>query len=294
MFENYKATKRDFEAIEEGIKAVWQPKMNFIFQNRSLIENVVVISYDASFVYLWTKIKLPKLETFTCNLSNYHTYKIPHKIKIKDEWQVGWRTGLSIKQFAKLLPKKLQKSDFKIPKISGGLLKPFIELQKKKKGTKLNPYITYESYLATIVHEFGHIYYNQHKLWWYSDKKQNLAYLGTAEKLFEGKKIDLGSLKIRTPSPQLWSEVFAFCTDYYAASLFWSKHKRDIDQMNLIAIKKAIAREKPKNLEQQNSLFDEEKSSHLTAAIFGKIILARYPKTWPGILTQPKSFGLVL
>lgn len=31
MFENYKATQKDLEAIGEGIKAVWQPEIDFVF-----------------------------------------------------------------------------------------------------------------------------------------------------------------------------------------------------------------------------------------------------------------------
>lgn len=288
MFETYKATENDFQAIEEGVKTVWRPEMNFVFKKKSLIEKVVVVSYDSEFLYLWTKLKFPRLETIPCRIQKYQAYKIPHKIKLKNVWQLGWRASLPIGVFEKLLPSKLQKSNFEIPKISGGLLTPFIKLQKKAKSIKKpNPYITYESYLATVVHEFGHVYYNQHKLWWYSDKKQNITYLEIAKKLFENKRVNLHQLKIEVPSPLLWSEVFAFCADYHATSLLWPKHKEDIDQMNLIIVKQAILKEKKKDLEKENSFFDEAKSLHLAAAIFGKIIIARYPHEWPQKLLQP-------
>lgn len=287
MFETYKATKNDFQAIEEGIKTVWLPVMNFVFKNKKLISNVVVISYDSKFLYLWTKFKVPGVEIFPCQIKNYHAYKIPHQIRLQDEWQLGWKAGLSIAAFIKLFPKKLKNSNFKITKISGGLLTPFIELQKKKKGIKFNPYTTHESYLATIVHEFGHVYYHQHKLWWYSNKKGNLTYIRTAIKLFEDKRNDLNKIKIKIPYPPVWSEVFAFCTDYCAASFFWPKHEKDIDRMNLAILKRIIPREKEKDLGQEDSLFDGEQSSHMMAAIFGKIILTRYPHKWPQKLLQP-------
>jgi len=162
---------------------------------------------------------------------------------------------------------------------------PFIELQRKKKVSP-NPYITRESYLATIIHEFGHIYYNQHKLWWYSNKKENLAYLETAIKLFKGEKVNIDNLKIKIPSPWLWSEIFAFCSEYYAATIFWPNHQKGINRTSLAMIQRTILGEKEKDLDRQNSLFDEKKSLHLVAAILGKIILHKYPTSWPQILIK--------
>lgn len=265
MFENYEATDEDLKTIEEGIQAVWRPEMDFVFTNRDLIKHVTIISYDSNFLYIWVKNKL----------SN----KFPHHILLKDEWQMGWRTDLPIKPFTDLLPSILQKSKFETPIISGGLLTPFSKLQQSKGNIVSNPYTTRESYLATIVHEFGHVYYQQHKTWWYSNLKENLNYLENALKLFSNKKGRLS--KIRIPHPSVWSEVFAFCTDYYASGLFWPKHQRNVDEMNAITIKNHIPTEEIKNLEEQDSLFDDENFTHLTAAVFGKIILTRYPNLWP-------------
>ena len=161
MFEHYKATKKDFQAVEEGIKTVWRPALNFIFERKTLLKNILIISYDSSFIYLWTKVSIPGLSRLPCGISDYYTYKIPHKIKLKDEWQLGWGAGPPAEPLDKLLPETLQVSRFKIPKISGGFLTPFIELQKKN-NIKDNPYVTRESFLATIVHEFGHTYWIQH------------------------------------------------------------------------------------------------------------------------------------
>jgi hypothetical protein len=284
MFENYRATKKDLEAIGEGIKAVWQPEIDFVFKDRGLLKNVVVISYDSKFFYLWTKIRVPRLKIFTSGLSNYHAYKIPHKIRIQDEWQLGWRAGLLIEQFTKLLPKKLQKSDFKIPKISGGLLKPFFSLQKKKK-VKDNPYITYESFLATIVHEFGHIYWSQHKLWWYSNKKDNIRYLKTAKQLYEKKK-KVPKISLYFPAITGVNELFATCTEYWASKLFWPNHKENLDTFAKERLEELIKKEEKRDLEQEDSVLEPTRNPHDFALVFGKIILTNYPKSWPILLTK--------
>lgn len=280
----YLATQKDLKAIEEGIKTVWRKELDFVFKKRGLLENVIVISYDSEFLYLWTKIKLPKLKTFTTSLSCYYAYKIPHKIKIKDEWQLGWVSYLPIKQFVKLLPKRLQKSDFEIPKISGGLLTPFIKFQKKKKGVKFNPYTTHESYLATIVHEFGHVYWNQHKLWWHSDKKQNLTYLRNALRPYRREKIKYQDIKLPTEPGR--TELFAFCTEYVTAQKFWPNHQKNLDKTTSIWIKKAIKDERKKDLEKENSFFDDSRLAHQQAAILSRLIFNRFSGSWPDVLLK--------
>lgn len=285
MFESYQATPKDLQAIEEGIETIWRKEMDFIFKDRGLLENAVVISYDSKSLYLWTKIKLPKLRTLTRSLSNYHAYKAPHEVKLKDEWQLGWQAALPIKQFQNLLPKRLQQSDFQIPKVSGGLLTPFIELQKKKE-VKDNPYITRESFLATIVHEFGHIYWDQHKLWWYSNKKDNIRYLKTARRLYK-KKEKLPRVSLYFPATLGIGELFASCAEYWASKLLWPKHHQNYDLSARKRLKQLIKNEESKDLEHEDSVLEPSRNPHDFAFVFKKIILSHYPKTWPHILTQP-------
>ena len=276
MFENYRATKKDFEAIEEGIKAVWHPKMRFVFRDLTKIANTVVISYDSKFIYLWN----------SSSLSNYPKYQFPHKLRLKNEWQYAWCAGIWDKEIEKLLPKKIQQaSHFKIPRISGGLLKPFVTLQKKIKDTSLNPYTSYESYLATIVHEFGHVYWNQHKLWWYSNKKQNLAYLRLAKNLHK-KEGEASKVSLNLPINAGIGEVFAFCTEYYASQLFWPNHKKNLDTFSKERIKELIKLEHTKDLEKEDSVIEPNKNPHDFASVLGKIIISQHPQTWPRILTN--------
>jgi hypothetical protein len=287
VFDNYLTGKDDFQAIEEGLAVVEQKELDFIFKNRSLLKDVVVISYDSANLYLWTKIKFSELETVQCNVEKYYAYKISHNTKLKDEWQTGWRAGLSIRPFVKLLPANLQKSKFKTPKISGGLLKPFIELQKKKKR-KNNPYINRESYLATIVHEFGHIYWNQHKLWFYSDKKENIRFTKTAEKLYN-KENKTTKAPIFFPAFAGITELYAFCAEYWTSEYLWPNHKKNLDAYIKERLGKLRVIEEEKDLEREDSVLAARKHAHNFAFVFGKILLTRFPKTWPQLLTARPS-----
>lgn len=175
MLDRYIATPADFNAVTEALKFVMHPKMGFVFERKSKIANTAIVSYDSKFIYVW-RVKPIKLN-----------YKIPHNLKIPDEWQRGWWAGIVSKQIEKYLPDKI-----KNPIISGGLLTPFIALQKAK-NIPDNPYTTRESYLATIIHEFGHIY-------------------------FEGFGKE--------------GELSAFCTEYYASKIFWPKHIKLMDKFD--------------------------------------------------------------
>lgn len=173
MFENYLATSDDLETIREAFKFIFLPKMRFVFSDLSKIIKVLIVSYDSKYIYVWS-------------LNPTKLIKISHNLSIPDEWQMGWRASLPYREVWKYLPISTYNKQI----ISGGLLTPFITLQKIKKLAN-NPYTTKESYLATIVHEFGHINFGG------SNKKGELA---------------------------------AFCTEYYASQLFWPKHIKLLDK----------------------------------------------------------------
>lgn len=280
MFNNYLATSEDLKAVEEALKFVLHPKMRFVFNNPSKITKTIIISYDSKFIYVW-KIKPINL-----------TYKIPHKIKIKDEWQLGWRAGIEIAQVEDLLPVQVKnKSRFEIPIISGGLLTPFIGLQKPKK-IQSNPYVTRESYLATIIHEFGHVYWNSFKLWWFSNKDENIKYLKIAQKLYDKKGLKDRKIRLNFPLPGALGEAFAFCTEYAASEIFWPSHKNNLDRFGKRRIDQLIVKEKKSNLDKENSVIEPTENPHDFSTVFGKIILEKYPTTWPKILTDQKNISL--
>ena len=289
MFENYQATPENFEAIKEGIKTVWHPKLNFVFKNKEFIKKVIVVSYDSKNLYLWSQTKFPKLTPIKCSLKQYFAYKIPHQLKISDKYQLGWRAGLKLRKLARLLLPKLKTDELSTPFISGGLLMPFTELQKKIKNRKDNPYTTYESYLATIVHEFGHAYWHQHKLWYYSNKKENLLLLKTAKQLYSNSSNDekLSKIPLRFPAIEGTSELFAFCAEYQASMIFWPVHKHNSDIFVASIIEYLLKLEKLKNLDQEDSVLEPRRYPHDFAFVFGKIILTLYPKIWPQFLIAP-------
>lgn len=295
MFEHYKATQEDFAAIEEGIKTVWHPKLNFVFKNKKFIKKVVIVSYDSKKLYLWSQTKFLKLTPIKCSLKQYFAYQIPHQLKVSDDYQYGWRAGLKLPKLTRLLLSKLKTDEISTPFISGGLLIPFVTLQKKMKGRKNNPYITRESYPATIVHEFGHAYWHQHKLWYYSNKKENLLLLRTAKWLYceirdlSHSQIEkLGKIPLRFPAIDGMTELFANCCEYQAGLILWPAHKRNLDIFAANTIECLLNLEKLRNLEQEDSVLEPRRYPHDFALVFSKIILTLYPKTWPQFLLSPK------
>lgn len=285
MFENYNATNEDFAAIKEGIKTVWHPKLNFVFKNKKFIKKVIIVSYDSKNLYLWSPTKFPKFAPFKSNLKQYFAYQFPHQLKISDYYQYGWRAGLQPEELLWLLFSKMKSDDYYSTSfVSGGLITPFVALQKKMKERKNNPYTTYESYLGTIAHEFGHAYWNQ-KMFASYKKEDTRKILISAEACYKetlkGRQINLLKLKIPLPLDYNISEIFAFCTEYQAANLFWPTHKKAVDQNSSSTIKDLLKTGKV------NTIF---LSTHYFAAIFGKLIFSAYPHHWPIKLLSPNYF----
>ena len=277
MVKNYIATEADLDAVEEALSIIWKPELDFIFSNRKLIQATVVVSYDSKYIYLW----YPSRDTPPL----YSLRRISHSISIPSKFYQGWWAGMWPK-LERLLPNRIANtSQFVVPRVSGGLLGLFISLQKKKKLDK-NPYITRESYLATIVHEFGHIYWNQHKLWWYSDKKQNLRYLRQAHLLYSQQRSKNSKITFHLPSILAVGEIYAYCAEYAAGNLFWPVHCENHDKFIQRRLKGLLDIEAKRSLNQMDSVIAPDKFPHDFASVFGKIILTRYPKLWPELLTH--------
>jgi len=275
MFEDYLATKEDFRAIKEGIEAVWRPEMDFIFEEKSYIDNVVPVSFDSKFFYFWSSFKIPKLKPIASGLGNYQVYKSPHKLKISEHDQMGWCANAE--KWRNFLPKSLQKSK-KAILVSGGLLTPFTKIHKRYLARGYpDIYASYESYLATIVHEFAHIYYNSTPLS-LLNQQANLKYLKTATNLFKDKRTKkLPRIKTyRSFAFDVWTEIFAFCAEYHATSIFWPKFKKDLDNYWTVSLQQLI----------QRPSFLTSRHPHNLAAVIGKIFLSSFPKDWPKKILQ--------
>ncbi|MEK7612513.1 MAG: hypothetical protein AAB407_04180 [Patescibacteria group bacterium] len=268
----YIAIEQDLNAITEALDFVWKKELRFIFQDTTKISDVIIISYDSKKIYAWARSADDK----------YLLDVIPHSIKLSNKYQSGWRARLEPKALEKFLPEQWQDNQFSKPKISGSLFTLFIQIQKLK-HRRFNPYTSYESYLATIVHEFAHVYYNSHKLWWYSNKAENIIYIQLAQKLYGGNKISK-KVSLRVPTQDSTSELFAFCAEYTAASIFWPKHKKNLDKYYTARLDELTMEEKKKNLDVEDSVLD--RSHHDLAAVVGRILIDRYPGKWPEVLLK--------
>ena len=270
MFENYRGTKEDFKAIEEGIRIVWDKKLDFIFRRRSDIKNVGLLSFDSNFFYLWVPFKFSRLTPEFCGFRNYWFYRVSHKLKIDDYDQMGWWANAD--KWINFLPKFLLNNK-KIILISGGLLTPFIKIHGKylKEGYT-DIYVSKESYLATIVHEFAHIYYNSQPPEIFI-QNTNLKYLKTAFSLYKkGRREKLPKIKIHSGFAfELWTELFAFCAEYSASSTFWPSFRRNLDFYAQTTLKKLI----------KTPSFLNSRDPHTTSLVLGKILITKYPTTWP-------------
>jgi hypothetical protein len=289
MFENYVHTKEDLEAVEEALEYLERPELDFIFKDRKLINKTLVISYDSKELFIWTKLKHPKLKKLPCRVKGYNAYRIPHKIEIKGRSYRAWRTGLQIKELYEYLPKKFQRSWYDIPRINGGMLMPFVKTHRalrKERKWPTDPYHTKESYLATVIHEFGHVYYGKKNPWYYSDRNETIGYMKTALGLYrDGRKdgdIERFPICVKSGNRCL-GETFAFCTEYYAASTFWRTHRDNIDAENKDCIKSMLRKEKQAKLDQEDSKLADP---HSFAAIIGKMLLHKYPDSWPDKLIE--------
>lgn len=281
---DYLATAIDLEAIEKAIKLVFSSKLSYIFKNKQLLEHFLLVSFDSKYLYLWTTENIHTVEKIKCSMKGIAAGKIPHKVTLSFEDRLGWKARVTSDYIWNLLPNNLKVNDFTLPKMSGSLLGDFL-IQQIDKNQILNPYVTEESYTATLIHEFAHLYYNQHKNWWYSDKKYNVSLLDAALSLFENKKTTIPMPY--TPSPLFFSELFAFCAEYAASEKLFSQHKKAMDTFSKQQIEMLREHELVKDLETENSSIGES-TPHDTAMILGRIFLEKYPSNWPDILlTKP-------
>lgn len=176
MFDNYIASKNDLLAVEKALEILWSPKLNYIFKYKKRIQNTPVISFDSKNIYLWIR-----------DNDEYNLYKFLHNIKkLDDSTQKVWMSGIYIEEIRNILKKETGKV---LNGPCGGLLTPFTKIHSNYSKTSNDPYHTKESYYATILHEFGHVY------------------SGRLDK---------------------YGELFASCVEYSASKIFWPNHKQNM------------------------------------------------------------------
>lgn len=259
----YRATEEDLEAIRKGIRLTWCRKINYLFENKELIKNVNVLSFDSDFLYLWAKQKNQR----------WQLKKIKHQIYFNQNDQQGWRAGLLKTKMYQYLPRS-RKNNFAI---SGSLLTPFLNAHQTKNS--FDAYSTRASYLATIIHEFAHVYYRNFIYHHYYSRAKNVSFLKIALNLSSGKENDDKNLDRSLSLPDYLSEIFAFCVEYQASETLFPEHKNNMDESDNSYIKHCLDLESHRKVEY--SPIFETHDDHLIAMVFGRIILNKYPKTWP-------------
>ena len=162
-----KQIKEDIELIYNAVEFVYDKRVNYIFEDKTRINNTKIAAYNHSTVFLIDPLKK--------EISEY-PFKVPDKLMI------GWQAILKAEIY-EALPKEIKnQSRFDHPIISGSLCTEFIKHQESIEGW----YTTIESFLATILHEYAHIYYNSYKSYFFHDKKENLRYLERALEILKG------------------------------------------------------------------------------------------------------------
>jgi len=246
----YKATKKDFELVERALNLMWSEKLNLIFTDKKLISEVNVISFDSEYLYLW--IKKEK--------NNWKISRIKHKLKFSKSDRKGWNAW-SDPKIVCLLPTDLQWNY----SIIGSLPAVFINTQKKIKNSIYN---TEDSFVATIIHEFAHIYCRS---FWdkYKTNKTNII------KFLQGKS----KISAIEPPPSYLEEVFAFCVEYEISKIIFPKHAVNMDKSDKEYISKIIKQETAKD-KKQASFFVEGNSNHAIAMVLGRKLIKEYPVGW--------------
>lgn len=225
MFENYKITKEDICAIKEAIKIVHSKKVAFFPRNG--LNKIDVVLFDSKYLYIWSERRY--------NLK---------KIGIADTKQFiyRWKHGEIITDYAYLACggtielNKVFKKIFKILNHYNFFFCPpltcFIKSQKCRKS-KNNAFTTRESYIFSIIHEFGHLYYHLHTKRQNDEKVRRL--LHQSRKAWKSTKINLPNL----PIPEGFiSELFAALCDITVSKTLESKYYIDLRKKILANFRK--------------------------------------------------------
>ena len=267
MFSNYIATNEDFSAIEEALTYVWKQEIEYIFKDKTRIENTVVVSFDSQNIFVWERKD-----------GKYVRTEIRHDIKLTDKDQRGWSTNFKIKEIKGLLPARLRDSIFTF--ISGSLLQPFIKIQETKPILN-NPYTTRESYLSVVVHEFAHSYFNFNQPSYFNDSQVSIEFMLAALRSMDESLMD--DVEIQLLPHKNISETFAFCAEYSACRAFWHQQMVLLDVCHKQALKEAIENEKTLNLDSEDSYLNDV---HNYSVVMGRLLMKSNPADWPEILQK--------
>lgn len=279
----------ELKVVKQTLSLVWGNKLSIIFQNKTILSKILILIFNESQLFILSKIPIDisKAQKFSCG---YYLYEIKHNISFRNNDFSGWYACIKKREILKYLPENfVNESQLIWPRISGPTSTLFLKFQNKLKcrTRPLNPYITKESYMATVIHEFGHAYFDSLNLSWHGIKEQNLKLLKTTFLLLSKKKANLNKIKIILPLSHIFSELFAFCTEYFSAILFWPTHRKMIDEEIKYYLPQIIKQEKNKDLNFQTSIFDSD--IHFSSAVLGIQIIAKNKSSWTDFFGRQKN-----
>lgn len=268
MFKDYVLTKKDFEAVEEGIKTAYSEDMKHVFPRG--LGDLDLASYDFKFIYLWSRSDYEGLEKIKDSVCRFKIYRIPHNLSLvnDDYGRISLTTGGI--------------------KIGGTIFKNLpaainIQCAPLTARTKLKIYryntpaeeVSYEEshYRAIIVHEFGHYYFDQNVQHPFPKQLLNLA-----ESSVELSDIELTDL-LNPPNLNFLSELFATLVELEVLKVFYPEFlEQAIEGMNFY-VKKNL---EVSPLERKILLV---KDGHPYAKILAPYIFKSFPN-WPETLLK--------
>ncbi len=256
--------KEDLNLISKSLSYVFGGRMDNIFSRKEILKGVSLVSFDNNFLYLFT------IENNVVNIK-----EISHREDILDKTKRGWSAYLRQKgELKKYLPESCIQSKI----VSGGLFSDFVALQ----GYNQSIYTAKEAYIATIIHEFAHVYFNKLNPFYYADKEYNLEILELSRDLYLKKPVNL-EYTISIPSYADSTEVFAFCAEYEYARKYAKKYFDSMNEEFSKQIDCMLEEEKLKNLEKEDSVLVDP---HSLSFVIGKLIVEKYPDDWAGRLIK--------
>lgn len=267
-WKKYKINKEDCDSINEAFEYIYSAKMKLVFKNHKYLQKVIFVTYDSENIFLFYRSNQSTVKQSIEITNGYYIDPINYR---------GMRAKIEPKELLNLIPNQFKTWNI----ISGGLMTPFCEIQKEFDSI----YITKESYISQIVHEFGHIYFNSQNSYYLNNKKDNINIYKLALDLYTNDLLVNLDLKFTIPSYISLSEVFAFCTEYYFAESYFTNYKNTIDKYALELIKNKLSIEENIDYTKQDSLLTD---SHLFSFVLGKIIYEKYESNWVDVLISSK------
>lgn len=258
---------KNTDLIIQSLSYIYDDKVDFVFKNLDIFKDVTTISISKDKLYIF-KYQNGKIEKEEIN----------HKEKILDDTLKGWGVYLGQKEdLEKYLIGKYTKDKI----TSGGVFSEFQRIQRLRKHSI---YTTESSYICTIVHEFGHIYFNTLCPWYFNDKEYTLSVLNKLSDIYakDSKASDF-DIKMPRDYKGYQTELFAFCTEYSFARKYYKDFAKDIDNEIYRRVKIDLEEEKNKDFSKEDSTFNDV---HMFSMYMGKILVERYGDEWSEVLLK--------